>query len=186
MRMRSDIPWIVSGLAFVTACGGTAKPAKDPTEERSAAEAEKGSGFAAPGACVDPLSDGDHHDSMRPFDKHVQQDVHAADLDADGVIDAFVKPGWACGDSCTRSAYVVRGTCAHWVGSFASTERYEALDTMTNGLKDLSTRPRRMGDDGQIHCWNVVLKYDGKEYQPAKTRECECKDEGAKCAAWDE
>ncbi len=181
--MRAAIPFV---LVAVLGCGGgnTGKPVQTGGEKSD--EGTSASGAKMPGDCVDPASDGDRHDSTRPFDKHVQPDVRDEDLDGDGVVDAFVKPGWACGDSCNRSVYVMRGTCGHYVGSFPSTDKFESVETKSNGLKDLSTRPRRHEDDNQMHCYQVILKFDGTEYKPSKKRECECKDEGAKCTAWDE
>ena len=181
--MRAAIPVIVLVLA---GCGGEkgSKPVATGGMKESGSSAEPARKM--PGDCVDPITDGERRDSTRPFDKHVQNDVRDEDLDGDGVGDAFVKPAWACGDSCMRSAYVMRGTCGHFVGSFPSIDRYESIDTMTNGLKDLLTRPRRVEDDGQMHCYQIVLKFDGTEYKPAKNRECECKEDGAKCTAWNE
>jgi hypothetical protein len=181
--MKAAIPFV---LALLVGCGGgnSGKPANTGGEKTD--DGKSGAGLKMPGDCVDPLSDGDRHDSTRPFDKHVQQDVRDEDLDGDGVIDAFVKPAWSCGESCTRSVYVVRGTCAHYVGSFQSMEKFESMDTKSNGLKDLSVRPRRIEEDNQMHCYQIVLKFDGTEYKPSKKRECECKDDGAKCTAWDE
>lgn len=142
-----------------------------------------GEKVALPGDCVDPLPDGDKRDATRPFDKHVQLDVRDEDLDGDGAPEIFVKPAWSCGDSCNRSIYIARGTCGHYVGSFASIDKYESMDTKTNGLKDLSVRPRRVEEDGNTHCYQVVLKFDGKAYKPAKKRECQCED-NPKCTTW--
>jgi hypothetical protein len=171
----------------VAACGGgsSGKPAKTGGEGEEGSSSSS-SGSKMPGDCVDPVSDGDHHDSTKPFDKHVQLDVRDEDLDGDGVIDVFVKPGWSCGESCIRSVYIQRGTCAHYVGSFPSMDNFGSAETKSNGLKDILTRPRRMEDDGQTHCYQVLLKFNGTEYKEAKRRECECKDEGSKCAAWNE
>lgn len=187
--MRTPVAIFALVLFVAVGCGGggSSKPAESPADKSGESTASSSSSsFKPPGTCVDVVSDGDTHDSTRPFDKHVQLDVRDFDLDGDGVVDAFVKPAWACGNSCNRSAYVVRGTCGHWVGTFPSVDRYEALDSKTNGLKDLSVRPRREEEDGQLHCYNVILKYDGTEYKEAKRRECECKEEGAKCTAWNE
>ena len=186
--MRAPLA-IILFLSGLTACGGGGKPADSAAGKSSDSEgtpAAAGNAMKLPGDCVDPVIDGDRHDAARPFDKHVQHDVRDEDLDGDGNIDSFVKPAWGCGDACKRSAYVMRGHCGHYVGTFPSVDRYEALDTKSNGLRDLSTRPRRVEDDGNMHCYQVVLKFDGTQYQKAKQRECECKDEGAKCAAWDE
>ncbi len=141
-----------------------------------------------PGMCVDPLTDGDIRDATRPFDKHVQLDVRSEDLDGDGVVDTFVMPAWPCGDSCNRSAYVVEGgtACAHYVGTFPSTDAYNTLEHKTNGLYDLSVRPRRVESDGEMHCYNLVLAFDGTKYKEARHRECECKTEGAKCTKWED
>lgn len=181
--MRAAIPFVIF---TVIGCGSgnSAKPVETGGEKPTGEST--GSALKMPGDCVDPVSDGDRHDSTRPFDKHVQQDVRDEDLDGDGVVDAFVKPGWSCGESCKRSVYVVRGTCGHYVGTFPSMDKFETVETKTNGLKDLSTRPRIQEEDGKIHCYQVILKFDGTAYQPGKKRECECKDEGAKCTAWDE
>lgn len=190
--MRSRLALILGTalLLALGACGGGQKPADSAAGKSGAEESGGGGGSGSsvklPGDCVDPIADGDRHDPARPFDKHVQQDVRDEDLDGDGAIDSFVKPGWSCGDACKRSAYVMRGHCGHYVGTFSSVDRYEALDTKSNGLKDLSVRPRRVEDDGEMHCYQIVLKFDGTEYKQAKHRECECKDEGAKCAAWNE
>lgn len=187
--MRSPLVVFVALVTLgLAGCGGGQKPAESAAGKTESAPDGTGGGptVKLPGDCVDPLGDGDKHDPARPFDKHVQQDVRDDDLDGDGAIDSFVKPGWGCGDACKRSAYVMRGTCGHYVGTFPSVDRYEALDEKTNGLRDISTRPRKVEDDGNMHCYQVILKFDGSEYKPAKTRECECKDEGAKCAAWNE
>lgn len=188
--MARSIPVALVALAVVltSACGGGT--AQKPPETAGAGESKPGGGegatssFKPPGDCVDPASDGDSRDSTKPFDKHVQPDVRSEDLDGDGIVDVFVKPGWSCGESCNRSVYVVRGTCGHYVGTFPSTERFETADTKTNGLKDLSTRPKRQGDDGAAHCFNELWKFDGTQYRKAKIRECECKAEGGKCTAW--
>ncbi len=182
--MRLAIPLFL--LVVSVSCGGGNASSKGANTGGS----EDGSGAAAggatkmPGECVDPVTDGDHHDSTRPFDKHVQQDVRDEDLDGDGVVDAFVKPAWSCGDSCVRSVYVVRGTCGHYVGSFPSMDNYFAQETKSNGLKDVSARPRRIEDDNQMHCYEQIYKFDGTQYQPAKKRECKCDNEKM-CSSWD-
>jgi hypothetical protein len=185
-RRAATEAFVVLVLACAAnACGGGGgRPAASPENEEASAPA--GKAWTPPGECVDPLVDGDRRDPTRPFDKRVQLDVRDEDLDGDGVVDTFVKPAWSCGDACRRSAYVVRGTCAHWVGTFGSVDRYETLESRSHGLKDLSTRPRRLEEDGALHCYQVILKFDGTEYQPARKRECECKDDEPKCAAWDE
>ncbi|MGZ3420456.1 MAG: hypothetical protein ACXWUG_15175 [Polyangiales bacterium] len=182
--MRS-IPVAILAVVLTSACGGgaTQKP-PESAESKSGGEEGPSSSFKPPGDCVDAASDGDRHDPTKPFDKHVQPDVRSDDLDGDGVVDVFVKPAWSCGDSCNRSVYIVRGTCAHYVGTFPSTDNFESTENKTNGLKDISTRPKRQGEDGQTHCFNEIWQFDGKEYKKAKHRECECKAEGAKCTAW--
>jgi hypothetical protein len=187
--MRAPLGFLITTLALgLSACGGEQRPVASAASASNdpPAGAAVATGSPMPGDCVDPLADGDKHDPARPFDKHVQLDVRNEDLDGDGSIDTFVKPAWACGDACKRSVYVMRGTCGHYVGTFPSVDRYEALDQKTNGLRDLSTRPRQHEDDGEMHCYQVVYKFDGKAYQKARQRECECKDEGAKCTAWNE
>lgn len=187
--MRAPLAFSFGALLLgLVACGGGAKPVESAADHPAAGEPTTGGGsaLAMPGDCVDPVIDGDKHDASRPFDKHVQADVRNEDLDGDGAMDTFVKPGWGCGDACKRSVYVMRGHCGHYVGTFPSIDRYEALETKSNGLRDLSTRPRQHEDDGELHCYQVVFKFDGKLYQKSKQRECECKDEGAKCTAWNE
>jgi len=184
MASTRVIPTVM--FAFVVAAcsgGGEQKKIESPKNGDGPTTT---SSMKLPGECTDPTADGDKHDATRPFDKHVQLDVRTEDLDGDGVVDTFVKPAWSCGDSCNRSAYVVRngGTCGHYVGTFPSTDAYEALDHKTNGLRDLNTRPRKTEEDGQVHCYNAVLAYNGTEYKEIKRRECECKAEGAKCTAW--
>ncbi len=180
---------LVAGVALGPwGCGGGAATSSEPSTPKPAAEAKESAGgekVSLPGDCVDPLIDGDLHDSSRPFDKHVQYDVTGDDMDADGDRDVIVKPGWNCGESCKRSIYVMRGKCGHYVGTFTSTERFEFTAEKSHGLNDLSARPKRVEDDGEVHCRNVVYRFDGKQYQPNKTRECECKAEGAKCTAWE-
>ncbi len=181
--MRVAIPLFL--LLVCSACGGGNTSGKAANTAGGGEEGGKTetSGAKMPGDCVDPTVDGDRHDSTRPFDKHVQQDVRDDDLDGDGVVDAFVKPAWACGDSCIRSVYVMRGTCGHYVGSFPSQDGYFAQETKSNGLKDLSTRPRRIEDDSQMHCYEQIFKFDGTQYQPAQKRECKCDNEKM-CTAW--
>ena len=178
-----EVRWMMVAALAIAGCGGGAKPADSPVDhEGDPKPPTTASVMTPPGDCVDPVSDGDLHDATRPFDKHVQLDVRDEDLDGDGVPDFFVKPGWSCGDSCTRSVYVGRGTCGHYVGSFPSTDSYESIDGKSHGLRDLRTRPRRVeGDDSATHCYQIVLQFDGKEYRPTKHKECECKDTGAKC-----
>jgi hypothetical protein len=170
----------------VAACGGGGEQVKVETPKGGGDEPPPTSSLKLPGECVDPVTDGDKHDATRPFNKHVQLDVRTEDLDGDGVVDSFVMPAWSCGIGCNRSAYVVRtgGTCGHYVGTFPSSDKYETLEHKTNGLKDLSTRPQKTEEDGQIHCYNAVLAFNGTEYKEIKRRECECKEEGAKCTAW--
>jgi hypothetical protein len=181
--MRAAIPILCLVLA---SCGGAKSGGKPAATGGGPDDDGSSTTFAAPGDCVDPLADGDRHDASRPFDKHVQLDVRNEDLDGDGVVDVFVKPAWSCGQACIRSAYVARGTCAHYVGSFRSIDRFETLDNKTNGLRDLSVRPRMVEEDGETHCYQHILQFDGFVYQVRRKRECECKDEGAKCTAWDE
>ena len=167
----------------VVACGPP-PPVVDPagTGPTKPVAAEK---MTPPGDCVDPLPDGDKRDATRPFGKHVQLDVRGDDLDGDGEPDIFVKPAWHCGEACNRSVYIARGTCGHYVGTFPSIDRYESMATKTHGLKDLSVRPRKIEADGEMHCWQLILKFDGKEYKQAQKRECECKETDAKCTTWD-
>ncbi|GAC1570822.1 MAG: hypothetical protein NVS3B20_02600 [Polyangiales bacterium] len=176
------IPWFA--LA-VFGCGASEqRPAALPKAPSSDEAKAQNVEVTPPGSCVDPISDGDQHDATRPFDKHVQLDVHAEDLEGDGVVDEFVMPAWSCGQACIRSAYLMRGTCGHYLGSFPSTNAYEAIAHKSHGLKDLSTHPRTEEADG-LHCYQAILTFDGTQYRESKRRECECKDEGAKCTSWD-
>jgi len=173
----------------LSSCLSSGEPRRVDTAERVKPTANLETVAAKlPGKCVDPVNDGDERDPSRPFGKHVQLDVRSDDLDGDGVADTFVMPAWPCGISCNRSAYVVASgsSCGHYVGTFPSTDAYSTLEHKTNGLHDLSVRPRKMGSDGELHCYNNVLAFDGKAYREIKHRECECKDEGAKCTAWEE
>lgn len=165
-------------LAALVACGSKPPPVAPKAEGEETKSSS--SGVSVPGECVDPVADGDQHDPTRPADKHVQLDVRDIDLDGDGVIDTFVKPAWSCGHGCNRSAYVVRSTCGHYVGTFPSEDRYEALDEKTNGLRDIKAHPRR-SDGAALRCYQLILKFDGKQYQGTRHRECECKDESPKC-----
>jgi hypothetical protein len=174
-------------LVVSIGCGGGSSSGKGANtggsgEEGAGASGE--SGLKMPGDCVDPVVDGDRHDSNKPFDKHVQQDVRDEDLDGDGVIDAFVKPAWFCGESCLRSVYVVRGNCGHYVGSFPSVDNYYSLETKSNGLKDLSTRPHVQESDNQTHCYETIYKFDGTAYKADKKRECKCDNEKMCAAEW--
>jgi hypothetical protein len=171
---------VATVVAALSACGSTPKANEPKPEGGDEKPSSSSSGFTPPGDCVDPVADGDLHDPTRPFDKHVQLDVRDIDLDGDGVVDTFVKPAWSCGHGCNRSAYVVRSTCGHYVGTFPSEDAYEALDDKTNGLRDLKARPKR-SDGATLRCYQLVLKFDGKEYKTTKHRECECKDESPKC-----
>ncbi|MEO7093045.1 MAG: hypothetical protein ABI175_07340 [Polyangiales bacterium] len=176
---RLHIAIAATALVVLAACGSTPK-AVEPKPGGDDTKASSSGGFAPPGECVDPVVDGDAHDATKPFDKHVQLDVRDIDLDGDGVVDTFVKPAWSCGHGCNRSAYVVRSTCGHYVGTFPSEDSYEALDEKTNGLRDLKARPK-LSDGATLRCYQLVLKYDGKEYKTSKHRECECKDDAPKC-----
>ncbi len=177
-------PWVLA-LTMLAGCGPTTPANTGGGGGGGGATAPPVEKVALPGECVDPLPDGDKRDATRPFGKHVQLDVRDEDLDGDGIADLFVKPGWHCGESCNRSVYIARGTCGHYVGTFPSIERYESMSTKSHGLKDLSVRPRKVEEDGEMHCWQLVLKFDGKEYKQAQKRECECKEKDAKCAAWE-
>jgi hypothetical protein len=170
-------------VAVLLACGGGGG-AKTVNNSGGGGEGGGGSssGMKFDNECVDAVSDGDTHDPTRPADHHVQLDVKTADLDGDGEVDYFVKPAWPCGHGCYRSAYVARGTCGHYVGTFASEDNWDALDEKTNGLKDIKARPKR-SDGEQLRCYQVMWKFDGKQYQAEKHRECECKDESPKCEA---
>ena len=177
--------WFGVGALAIAACGSPPKPVAAPSSE-AAAPSGKGSGIALEGECVDPVADGDRHDSTRPADHHVQLDVRQEDIDGDGVVDFFVKPAWACGHGCFRSAYVARGTCGHYVGTFPSEDNWQVLDSKSHGLSDIKARPSK--SDGQaLRCFQIVYQFDGKQYEPNKHRECECKDEAPKCEAdWSE
>jgi hypothetical protein len=171
-------------VALLLACGGGggAKSTNNPSGGGESGGGGSSSGMTFDNECVDPVSDGDTHDPTRPADHHVQLDVKEFDLDSDGEVDYFVKPAWPCGHGCYRSAYVARKTCGHYVGTFPSEDNYEALDDKTNGLKDIKARPKK-SDGQELHCYQVIWKFDGKQYQANKHRECECKDEAPKCEA---
>ena len=169
----------------LVACGGGNKPVSNPTgggEPSGGSETSSASSLKFDNECVDPVADGDTHDPSRPADHHVQLDVKEYDIDGDGEVDYFVKPAWPCGHGCFRSAYVARGTCGHYVGTFPSEDNWDALDDKTNGLKDIKARPKK-SDGEELHCYQVIWKFDGKQYQANKHRECECKDESPKCEA---
>ena len=102
------------------------------------------------------------------------------------MVDVFVKPAWACGRGCLRSVYVARGTCGHYVGTFPSEDDWQVLDSKSHGLSDIKARPSK-SDGEALHCFQIVYQFDGKQYEPSKHRECECKDEAPKCEAeWSE
>ncbi len=164
-------------------CGGSGTPANVPKAEGTEEPKPGGSSdLALGGECVDPVTDGDNHDSTRPFGKHVQLDVHSFDLDDDGKVDIFVKPAWSCGHGCNRSAYISRGTCGHYVGTFPSEDYYEMMPEKSHGLHDIKARPKR-SDGADLRCFQLMLSFDGKQYEVTKHRECECKEEAPKCEA---
>lgn len=187
MRALHLLAFVSLSSAFVLAqplagCGGTPTPANVPKGEATEAPKSGSSDLSFSTECVDPMSDGDSHDPMRPFDKHVQLDVRDYDLDDDGKVDIFAKPAWSCGYGCMRSAYVVRGTCGYYVGTFPSEDNYEMLPEKSNGLHDIKARPKQ-SNGTEVHCFQIILKYDGKKYQITKHRECECKEDSPKCEA---
>lgn len=182
MRASSSAILAVAVTVLVACGGGTTKPANNGASSGTESTHESSSGMKFDNDCVDPVADGDQHDPSRPADHHVQLDVKEYDLDGDGEVDYFVKPAWPCGHGCYRSAYVARGTCGHYVGTFPSEDNWEALDSKTNGLKDIKARPRK-SDGQELHCFQVMWKFDGKAYEAEKHRECECKDEAPKCEA---
>jgi hypothetical protein len=194
LRIRTfAVPLVVIASALAGAsvsCGGTQTPAANPQPESSGGEKtdspKSTSKIDLPGSCVDPVSDGDKHDSARPFDKHVQVDDETADLDGDGFPDVIVEPAWSCGETCNRSAYVMRGQCGHYVGTFPSQQRWEALEEKHHGLVDIMAHPSNFDDNNDKQCWQAVWQYDGSAYKRVKHRQCECKTEGAKCVKdWD-
>jgi hypothetical protein len=170
----------VAAVLVAAACGGGTTPQVETPKGEGGGKPVAGEPMKFDSDCVDPVADGDKHDPTRPFDKHVQLDVRNDDLDGDGVVDIFVKPAWSCGNGCNRSAYVSRGTCGHYVGTFPSEDNWEVLPETTNGLHDIKARPKK-SDGEQLRCFQLIVKYDGKAYQVSKHRECECKDEAPKC-----
>lgn len=178
--------WVGAAVAAIAAtsvlsagCGGaqtqTSTPAGDVEPPKKAGDTEAKSAVKLPGACVDPVVDGNRHDGTRPFDKHVQDDNDfQGDLDDDGLPDQAVEPAWSCGETCNRSVYVMRKSCGHYVGTIGTRHRYDVLDEKHHGLHDLSGYPTTYEADDTKHCWEVRWQFDGTVYKHEKRRECEC------------
>jgi hypothetical protein len=172
---------IAAAAAFEVSCGGsqtqstTPKPDVEEVKKPSPSEQESSSSVSLPGACVDPIVDGDKHDGTRPFDKHVQDDNDfSSDLDDDGTPDQAIEPGWSCGETCNRSLYVMRKGCGVYVGTIGSRHRYDVRDDKHHGLHDISAYPATYEADDSKRCWEVVWEFDGSQYKRTKRRECDC------------
>ena len=178
--------WVAAAIAFAAAsglaagCGSAQPPAATPAsaegaEPKNTEAVASESDTKMPGACVDPVLDGDKHDGMRPFDKHVQDDNDfSGDLDDDGHPDQAVEPAWSCGETCSRSLYVMRKSCGYYVGTIGTRHRYDVLDEKHHGLHDIAAYPTSYEADDTKHCWEVRYQFDGTSYQHIKRRECDC------------
>lgn len=178
--VRIAMAFAIAATTFLgVACGGGQTQPTTPANDGEPPPPKASGGgmpqIALPGACVNPVADGDKHDGTRPFDKHVQDDNDfTGDLDDDGLPDQAVEPAWSCGETCTRSIYVMRQSCGHYVGSIGTRHRYDVLDEKHNGLHDLAAYPTTYEVDSTKHCWEVRYAFDGKVYKHTKKRECDC------------
>jgi hypothetical protein len=174
---------ITLSAVWLMACAGGSSDSQSPSNNSGGGSGNT-SRVKVPGACVDPLVDGDLHDQTRTFEEHVHIDVHSIDLDDDGDTDFFVVSP-QCSTACVRSAYIARGSCGIYVGTFNSTSEFFPKDSKHEGLKDLVIHPHEQEDNNQ-HCYEARLEFNGKKYIEKARRECECKAPGeeAKCEAW--
>ncbi len=187
MSSASIPTWVAAAIAIAavgatSACGGSQTQAAAPssaeqTTPKKVEEVASEPEAKLPGACVDPVVDGDNHDGMRPFDKHVQDDNDfTGDLDDDGHADQAVEPAWSCGETCNHSLYVMaKGKgCGHYVGTIGTRHRYDLLDDKHHGLHDIAAYPTSYDADDTKHCWEVRWQFDGTTYERVKKRECDC------------
>lgn len=134
---------------------------------------------ALPGPCVDPVKDVGTR-PMEPSSSELPREaVPGPDLDGDGTPDRFVSLGTNV--TTNTYAYVMRGSCGHFVGDIGRMPEAWADAPRTKGLVEL-----RMIENGQCEgnpCGCIVgesrFKFDGTQYvfdqkasTPSRSKPC--------------
>jgi hypothetical protein len=127
--------------------------------------------------CVDPIKDAkarllvrhSHSDQeLLALNFYILSSEYAVDLDGDGRRDVFVAETGSSGSGGNAwDVYVRRGDCAHHVGGTTGRD-LRRLKKRHKGLFDFRIETRGGFDFRHHYDW----RFDGKEYQLVRVREC--------------
>jgi hypothetical protein len=134
-----------------------------------------GAPFAAKSACAEIKW-------QEPAAKDEVFDKSEIDLEGDGTRDVLLSAASTCSDAgeCTYEAFVVRGSCGHYVGSFRALN-LKTLPNLSAGLRDIEVeRPEGCGTRKQ------KLRFSGEAYAPFEESVCSCAAPGKEspCEPW--
>lgn len=146
----------------------TAAPTSTPADES----------FSPPGSCVDPQAD----ILKRAAGSGAPQTVDKLDLDGDGKPDRVVHLDLGASAPNSIFAYVMRGSCGHFVGQFSASS-LKLSGNKSKGLKSFEVFEKNSDctDDCKCSDKSTALFFNGKAYQAAKPKDVprKCTDGGA-------
>ena len=138
--------------------------------------------FSAPGACVDPKGD----IAKRAAGSGAPQTVETFDLDGDGKPDKVVHLDLGAGTPNSIFAYVMRGTCGHFVGQLSASS-LKLSGNKSKGLKSFEALEKNADCTDDCKCSDKATPFffNGKAYQAGKAKDVprKCIDAGAGPAA---
>ncbi len=167
-------------IAFVTVigCRGSSPRAPSPPAPASADMRA----VALPGPCVDPMEDALQRWRAQPFtsnadDPQAMKDLPPFDFDGDGVPDRLLASDIAN----VTFAYVVRGSCGHFVGDIMVRPQAEPNAPRHHGLIDVHEIDSNACEGAPCGCdvGDLWLRFDGTVYgideaASHRSREREC------------
>lgn len=143
--------------AAVTAESTATTPSSTPADDL----------FSAPGACVDPKAD----ILKRASGSGAPQSVETFDLDGDGKPDKVVHLDLGADSPSSIFAYVMRGTCGHFVGQFSASS-LKLSGSKSKGLKSFEVfeKDATCADDCKCSDRSTAVYFNGNAYQAGKAK----------------
>lgn len=152
---------LACGLALVCGCGGSSP--RTPIS----GHASSASVVAVPGPCVDAAADAGRRlaEVTAPLGDVPLAHDDAPDLDGDGTRDRMFSAG--AGVTTNTALYVVRGTCAHFVGDVGQAPERSPTAARHHGLIDLRIADTVACEGARCGCepGELWFRFDGTAYQ---------------------
>lgn len=166
----------LGAVALAAACGGAPAPARtEPPDPDPPSDPGPPAALSLAEPCIDAAADADSHFesdyALVPYEEPL-------DLDGDDVDDLALTALEAGGSGgAAYRLYVVRGSCARFVGELVSMGIGVRHGSGHAGLADLDL----LTQAGSCDQSEMVARFDGQRYHVVRNRRCTC---AAGCGPW--